>query len=105
MWLASRDKAPLITQYVAERMCPMADKMIKKLQAEEPVDLRWTRSFNAASILSFEGDEQSRTNKILCWTRAENHKKFIEKPWVWMSVDKLPCSISWRGYNPPKAFI
>jgi hypothetical protein len=71
-------------------MCPMADKMIKNLQAKEPVDLRWTRSLGAASALSFEGDEQGR--------------KFIEKPWAWMSVDRLPRSILWRGRNPSKAF-
>jgi hypothetical protein len=85
-------------------MCPMADKMIKNLQAKEPVDLRWTRSLGAASALSFEGDEQGRTNTLLRWARAENHRKFIEKPWAWMSVDRLPRSILWRGRNPSKAF-
>ncbi len=82
-----------VTQYVAETICPMADQMIRKLQDENQVDLRWTRSLDPARALSFEGGEQRRGDLLQRWARPENHRKVLEKPWVWMEVDKLPQNI------------
>lgn len=94
-----------VTQHVAEIICPMTDQMIKKLQDEDPVDLRWTRSLDLAHALCFEGGEQRRRDMLHRWARAENHRKLLEKPWVWMEVDKLPRNISWQIYEPPKDSI
>jgi hypothetical protein len=46
---AKRDKELPVAQYMAERMCPLAKQMIKKLQDEDPADLRWTWSLGSAS--------------------------------------------------------
>lgn len=78
----ARDKHLRVTQYVTERICPMAEHMIKKLHKEDSVDLRWTRSPDPARALCFEGDELERENALRRWERAENHKKRVEKPWI-----------------------
>lgn len=94
-----------VTQHVAEIICPMAEQMIKKLQDEDPVDLRWTRSLDPARALSFEGGEQRRGDMLYRWARAENHRRLLEKPWIWMEVDRLPRNIPWQIYEPPEESI
>jgi len=93
---AKRDKELPAAQYMAERMCPLAKQMIKKLQDEDPADLRWTWSLGSASALTFMGDERSRDSTLRHWTGIENQRKFIEKPWVWIDVEQLPRSIPWQ---------
>ena len=103
--LAKGNNEIKVAQYVAAIICPMAEQMIKKLQDEDPVDLRWVRSLDPARALSFEGGEQRRGDMLYRWTRAENHRKLLEKPWVWMEVDRLPRNIPWQNYEPPKESI
>jgi hypothetical protein len=76
--IAKRDKELPVAQYVAERMCPLAKQKIKKLEDEDPADLRCTWSLASASALTFMGDEQSRESTLGHWTGVENQRKFIE---------------------------
>jgi hypothetical protein len=93
--VAKRDKELPVAQYVAERMCPLAKQIIKKLEDEDPADLRWTLSLGFVCALTFMGDEQSRESTLRHWAGVENYRKSIEKPRVWIDVEKLPRSIPW----------
>jgi serine/threonine protein kinase len=96
MKLAMRGHDILLAQYMAERLVPIAEAAIKRLQDEDPVDLRWARPVDSGTFVTFNGSEEERERSLHVWSRKENHRRFIDEPWDWIKVERLPLSINYR---------
>jgi serine/threonine protein kinase len=83
----------LVAQYMAERLIPMAEAAINRLQDGKPADFRWTKPVDSGAFLTFTGSEKKRKHALRQWTRNKNHERDVDEPWRWVEVDKLPASI------------
>lgn len=93
MKLAWRGHDIPLSQYMAERLVPIAEAATKRLQDEDPLDLRWTRPVNSKTFVAFTGSDGERERKLRVWSREENHRRFIDEPWEWIKVEELPLSV------------
>lgn len=47
-----------ISRHIADRLLPMVEEAIERLQKDDPMGLRWTRSVDYGDLLTFTGSEE-----------------------------------------------
>lgn len=61
----------------------MVEEAIERLQKDDPVDLRWTRSVDSGDFLTFTGSEEERT----CASSLDETRKSEERNRGTMGLD------------------